>query len=128
MGDVVQPVPATPCTVRLPGGRLHLRSHFVPYASHDPTRNLQAVLVLDTIASHTELMEVDRLKRSKSQYKSLVEASANLIWACNDQFLTTFVSRRATREIYGYETKELLGRSIWSVFPALEHTPAAVAS
>ncbi|HYM46979.1 MAG TPA: PAS domain-containing protein, partial [Burkholderiaceae bacterium] len=69
------------------GGRLHLRSHFVPYISPDPSKKLQAVLVLDTIASHTELMALDKLKRSKSQYKSLVEASANLIWACNDQFL-----------------------------------------
>ena len=110
------------------GGRLHLRSHFVPYASHDPTRNLQAVLVLDTIASHTELIEVDRLKRSKSQYKSLVEASANLIWACNDQFITTFVSRRATREIYGYETKELLGRSIEVLLPTDVEQPAVAAA
>ena len=55
-----------------------------PIPVHDPSKKLQAVLVLDTIASHAELIELDRLKRSKSQYKSLVEASANLIWACND--------------------------------------------
>jgi len=106
------------------GGRLHLRSHFVPYASSDPTRKLQAVLVLDTIGSHTELMELDRLKRSKAQYKSLVEASANLIWACNDQFVVTFVSRRATREIYGYETRELVGRSVDVLLPADIEQPA----
>lgn len=110
------------------GGRLHLRSHFVPYvsqdANNDPSKKLQAVLVLDTIGSHAELMEIDRLKRSKSQYKSLVEASANLIWACNDQFIVTFVSRRATREIYGYEVRELLGRSIEVLLPSDIEQPA----
>ncbi|MGZ8993296.1 MAG: diguanylate cyclase domain-containing protein [Burkholderiaceae bacterium] len=110
------------------GGRLALRSHFVPYTSHDPSKKLQAVLVLDTIASHAELIELDRLKRSKSQYKSLVEASANLIWACNDKFIITFVSRRATREIYGYETRELLGRSIEVLLPADIDQPAVGAA
>ena len=110
------------------GGRLALRSHFVPYTSHDSSKKLQAVLVLDTIASHAELIELDRLKRSKSQYKSLVEASANLIWACNDKFIITFVSRRATREIYGYETRELLGRSIEVLLPADIDQPAVGAA
>jgi diguanylate cyclase (GGDEF)-like protein/PAS domain S-box-containing protein len=102
------------------GGRLHLRSHFVPYAS----QKLQAVLVLDTIASHTELIELERLKRSKSQYKSLVEASSSLIWACNDEFVLTFASRRAAREIYGYETRELLGRSVDVLLPTDAEQPA----
>ena len=106
------------------GGRLALRSHFVPYTSNDPSKKLQAVLVLDTIASHTELIELDRLKRSKSQYKSLVEASANLIWACDDKFNVTFVSRRATREIYGYEMRELLGRSVEVLLPSDIDQPA----
>ncbi len=110
------------------GGRLALRSHFVPYTSNDPSKKLQAVLVLDTIASHTELMALDKLKRSKSQYKSLVEASANLIWACNDQFIITFISRRATREIYGYETRELLGRSIEVLLPTDVDQPAVGAA
>ena len=44
------------------GGRLSLRSHFVPYLG-----KLQAVLVMDTIASPSELLELDRLKRRKSR-------------------------------------------------------------
>ncbi len=75
-----------------------------------------------------ELIELDRLKRSKSQYKSLVEASANLIWACNHEFMITFVSRRATREIYGYETRELLGRSIDVLLPTDIDQPAVAAA
>lgn len=106
------------------GGRLHLRSHFVPYAS----QKLQAVLVLDTIASHTELIELDRLKRSKRQYKSLVEASASLIWACNADFILTFASRRAAREIYGYETRELLGRPVDVLLPTDGEQPAVAAA
>jgi diguanylate cyclase (GGDEF)-like protein/PAS domain S-box-containing protein len=102
------------------GGRLHLRSHFVPYtgAKHN------AVMVLDTIASPTELLEVDKLKRSKAQYKSLVEASASLIWACDHTFTLTFVSRRAAREIYAYEARELLGRSVEALLPTDIEQPA----
>ena len=68
------------------GGRMNLRSHFVPYEG----KRMNAVLVLDTIASPHELLEIDRLKRSKAQYKSLVEASASLIWACDENFTLSF--------------------------------------
>jgi diguanylate cyclase (GGDEF)-like protein/PAS domain S-box-containing protein len=102
------------------GGRLHLRSHFVPYVS----QRLNAVLVLDTIASPTELIEIDHLKRSKAQYKSLVEASTSLIWACNDSFTLTFISRRAARDIYGYETRELLGKPADVLLPTDVEQPA----
>jgi diguanylate cyclase (GGDEF)-like protein/PAS domain S-box-containing protein len=102
------------------GGRLHLRSHFVPYAS----QKHNAVMVLDTIASPTELIEVDKLKRSKAQYKSLVEASASLIWACDDAFMLTFASRRAAREIYGYESRELLARPVDVLLPSDVEQPA----
>ena len=102
------------------GGILNLRSHFVPYAG----RQLQAVLVMDTIASPVELLEIDRLKRSKAQYKSLVEASASLIWACDADFTLTFASRRAARNIYGYETRELLGKPVDVLLPTDAEQPA----
>ncbi|HEX5638314.1 MAG TPA: diguanylate cyclase [Burkholderiaceae bacterium] len=102
------------------GGRLHLRSHFVPYAGSKSN----AVMVLDTIASPTELLEIEKLRRSKAQYKSLVEASASLIWACDQSFTLTFVSRRAARDIYGYETRELLGRPVDSLLPTDVEQPA----
>lgn len=104
----------------LSGGLLNLRSHFVPYAG----RQLQAVLVMDTIASPQEVLEIDRLKRSKAQYKSLVEASASLIWACDADFTLTFASRRAARVIYGYETRELLGRPVDVLMPSDSDQPA----
>jgi diguanylate cyclase (GGDEF)-like protein/PAS domain S-box-containing protein len=104
----------------LSGGILNLRSHFVPYSG----RQLQAVLVMDTIASPFELLEIDRLKRSKAQYKSLVEASANLIWACDQDFTLTFASRRAARSIYGYETRELLGQPADVLLPTDAEQPA----
>jgi diguanylate cyclase (GGDEF)-like protein/PAS domain S-box-containing protein len=102
------------------GGRLNLRSHFVPYEG----KQLQAVLVMDTIASPFELLEIDRLKRSKGQYKSLVEASASLIWACDENFTLTFASRRAARDIYGYETRELLGKPASVLLPNDAEQPA----
>jgi diguanylate cyclase (GGDEF)-like protein/PAS domain S-box-containing protein len=104
----------------LSGGILNLRSHFVPYAG----RQLQAVLVMDTIASPSELLEIERLKRSKAQYKSLVEASASLIWACDADFTLTFASRRAARVIYGYETRELLGQPVNVLLPTDAEQPA----
>jgi PAS domain S-box-containing protein len=79
---------------------------------------------MDTIASPVELLEIDQLKRSKAQYKSLVEASASLIWACDADFTLTFASRRAARNIYGYETRELLGQPVDILLPTDAEQPA----
>lgn len=99
------------------GGRIVLRSHFVPYKGSAPAGMARAgTLVLDTIAAPEQLSEIDRLRRSKAQYRALVEASTSLIWACDAQFRFTFVSRRAAREIYGYEPEELLGASLARLF------------
>jgi diguanylate cyclase (GGDEF)-like protein/PAS domain S-box-containing protein len=101
------------------GGRIVLRSHFVPYKGAAPAGLAHAgTLVLDTIAAPEQLTEIDRLRRSKAQYRVLVEASTSLIWACDSQFRFTFVSKRAAREIYGYEPEELLGASLASLFAA----------
>jgi diguanylate cyclase (GGDEF)-like protein/PAS domain S-box-containing protein len=92
------------------GGRLALRSHLVPF--HSPAgegRSRRAVMVMDTIAAVRELLEHERLRLSKAQYKDLVEASPNLIWACDSAFRFTFVSRRACRDVYGHTVEELLG-------------------
>ena len=99
------------------GGRIVLRSHFVPYKGAAPVGLAHAgTLVLDTIAAPEQLAEIDRLRRSKAQYRALVEASTSLIWACDSQFRFTFVSKRAAREIYGYEPGELLGVSLAQLF------------
>jgi diguanylate cyclase (GGDEF)-like protein/PAS domain S-box-containing protein len=99
------------------GGRIVLRSHFVPYRGTALAGLAHAgTLVLDTIAAPEQLAEIDRLRRSKAQYRALVEASTSLIWACDAQFRFTFVSRRAAREIYGYEPEELLGESLARLF------------
>jgi diguanylate cyclase (GGDEF)-like protein/PAS domain S-box-containing protein len=95
------------------GGRLALRSHIVPLAwpdGHGGSR--PAALVLDTIASARELMEYERMRQRKEHYKSLVEASPNLIWSCDANFRFTFVSRRACRDLYGYAVEDLVGVSI----------------
>jgi diguanylate cyclase (GGDEF)-like protein/PAS domain S-box-containing protein len=107
------------------GGRIVLRSHFVPYKGAAPTGLAHAgTLVLDTIAAPQQLAEIDRLRRSKAQYRALVEASTSLIWACDSQFRFTFVSRRAAREIYGYEPEELLGVSLARLFASGDQSGA----
>ncbi|HEX4599539.1 MAG TPA: diguanylate cyclase, partial [Burkholderiaceae bacterium] len=92
------------------GGKMALRSHFVPFQLPGEGADPRAVLVMDTIASARELLENDRLRLSKAQYKELVEASPNLIWACDSSFRFTFVSRRASRDMYGRAVEELLGQ------------------
>jgi diguanylate cyclase (GGDEF)-like protein/PAS domain S-box-containing protein len=108
------------------GGRLALRSHIVPLSWPDEQGVAQdSVLVLDTIASARELLEIDRLRRRKEHYKSLVEVSPNLIWACDASFRFTFVSRRACRELYGYAVDDLVGISIGVLLnPAADQTAA----
>ena len=108
------------------GGRLALRSHIVPVNWPDAQgREQPSALVLDTIASAHELLENDRLRRRKDQYKSLVEASPNLIWACDANFRFTFVSRRASRELYGYSVDELRGVSMGVLLnPGADQTAA----
>ena len=108
------------------GGRLALRTHVVPYTWTDGQGGEQrAALVLDTIASARELMEYQRLSQRKDHYKSLVEASPNLIWSCDANFRFTFVSRRACRDLYGYAVEDLVGVSIGVLLdPAADQTEA----
>ncbi|GMV58998.1 MAG: hypothetical protein AMXMBFR72_20980 [Betaproteobacteria bacterium] len=117
------------------GGRIVLRSHVLPYvplAELPPgapdAPDAPVVLVLDTIASPQQLSEIDRLRRSKAHYKALVEASTSLIWACDAQFNFTFASRRAAREIYGYEPNELIGRPVDALLAARVDQSAARAA
>jgi diguanylate cyclase (GGDEF)-like protein/PAS domain S-box-containing protein len=108
------------------GGRLALRSHFVPFlspAGEGKTRH--SVLIMDTIASVRELLEYERLRLSKAQYKDLVEASPNLIWACDEAFRFTFVSRRACRDVYGHAVEDLLGAPMSALLdPGADQTAA----
>jgi diguanylate cyclase (GGDEF)-like protein/PAS domain S-box-containing protein len=81
--------------------------------------------VLDTIASARELMEYERMRQRKDHYKSLVEASPNLIWSCDANFSFSFVSRRACRELYGYAVDDLVGVSVGVLLnPAADQTMA----
>ena len=97
------------------GAVVMLRSHFVPFSlppAAGPGATNASALVMDTIASPQGLLEIERLRRSRAQYKSLVDASASLIWACDAQYRLTFASRRAAREIYRCEPHHLIGRNV----------------
>jgi len=108
------------------GGRLALRSHIVPVRWPDAQgRDQPSALVLDTVASARELLENERLRRRKDHYKSLVEASPNLIWACDSAFRFTFVSRRACRDLYSYAVDDLIGVSLGVLLnPGADQTAA----
>jgi diguanylate cyclase (GGDEF)-like protein/PAS domain S-box-containing protein len=109
------------------GAKLAVRSHVVPFAGRAGERG---ALVMDSVAAPAQLTEMDRLRRARNHYKQLVEASTSLIWACDADFNFTFVSRRAAREIYGCEQRDLLGRSLLSLLadgPPGESARAALA-
>ena len=114
------------------GGRLALRAHIVPIswppqaATTDGAGAAQpAAMVLDTIASARELLETEHLRQRKAYYKALVEVNPNFIWACDEHFRFTFVSRRACRERYGYAVEELIGVSLSVLLdPGVDQTEA----
>jgi diguanylate cyclase (GGDEF)-like protein/PAS domain S-box-containing protein len=109
------------------GGRIVLRSHCVPLKREDGAggAGVYQVLVLDTIASPQQLAEIDRLRRSKAQYRALVESSTSLIWAVDAAFKITFASRRAAREIYGFAPSELIGQSVGTLLaPSVDQSAA----
>jgi diguanylate cyclase (GGDEF)-like protein/PAS domain S-box-containing protein len=58
-----------------------------------------------------------RLAASEARYRALVEASPSLIWTCDGHGRLTFVSDRASRLLYGYEPREMIGRHV-SAFTA----------
>jgi len=105
------------------GGKMALRSHLVPFKSPSEADSQRAVMVMDTIASVRELLENERQRVSKAQYKGLVEASPNLIWACDAAFRFTFVSRRACRDMYDRTVEELLGQPMGALLdPSADQT------
>lgn len=112
------------------GGRLALRAHVVPISwppsppqsgsvpgssprpAAESAVTQPAAMVLDTIASARELIEIEQLRERKDYYKALVEVNPNFIWACDEHFRFTFASRRACRELFGYAVEELIGVSM----------------
>ncbi|HCU23450.1 MAG TPA: hypothetical protein DF383_00395 [Deltaproteobacteria bacterium] len=51
------------------------------------------------------------LAESEKKYRDLVETSRELIWSVDAAGRWTFLSQKATRQIYGREPEEMLGRS-----------------
>lgn len=51
------------------------------------------------------------LQESEEKYRQLVETSHDLIWSVDQAGRWTFLNREACRKIYGYEPKEMQGRS-----------------
>ena len=58
---------------------------------------------------------------------AFVEGLRDAIVLLDDAWRVTFLNARARMSVssVGLEPTELLGRSVWTVFPSLEHTPAA---
>jgi len=53
-----------------------------------------------------------KLVASERRYRALVDATPSLIWTCDRAGKITLVSGRASRQIYGYEPRQVLGRHV----------------
>ena len=68
-----------------------------------------------SIVDVTERRESEaRLAVNERRYRALVEASPSLIWLCDKRGRLTYVSVRACRAMYGFEPREVVGRSVLS--------------
>jgi len=84
-----------------------LRGESVRGSDGKPTR-----FVYSIVDNTERRMAEHRLIDSERRYRALVEASASLIWVCDDKGLLTFVSERACREMLGVEPRAVIGRHV----------------
>ncbi len=61
----------------------------------------------------------ERLRASEAFHRNLIEASNALIWCSDLAGILTFVNERGARELYGYESSQMIGRP-YSEFVAEE--------
>ncbi|MFT5375619.1 MAG: PAS domain S-box-containing protein [Candidatus Latescibacterota bacterium] len=66
---------------------------------------------------HLELPFIERLTQSEQRYRDLVENAQDGVWSIDANSHTTFVNPRMA-EILGYETKEMIGRPLFSFMDA----------
>ena len=76
-------------------------------------KRIESICRYLTTALRRKQMEED-LRQSQMQYQNLVETSHDLIWSVDAEARFTFVNR-ASREVYGYEPEELIGRSFFEI-------------
>jgi diguanylate cyclase (GGDEF)-like protein/PAS domain S-box-containing protein len=82
-------------------------------------RATRFVMSLIDITKRREAEE--KLVASERRYRALFEATPSLIWTCDRSGTITLISGRACRKIYGYEPRQVLGRSV-AMFSAPEFT------
>lgn len=58
----------------------------------------------------------EALRESESKYRSIVEASMDMVWETDVSGTFTYISPRM-KDILGYEPRELLGKKIFSLIP-----------
>ena len=61
----------------------------------------------------------EALRESEKKYKTLIEAMPDMVWEFDENEVFTFCSE-SYREILGYEPFELVGKSAYSLMPAVE--------
>ena len=61
------------------------------------------------------LSGIAQLQQTAKHYRDLVETSHNLIWSVDAEGRWTFLNRNATRDIYGCEPEEMLGRPFYEL-------------
>ncbi|NHN43472.1 PAS domain S-box protein [Halorubellus sp. JP-L1] len=120
-----EPVRDVHLSVPLPeGGQRWLSANVEPLTVEDGS--VEEVLV--TIEDVTQLKEqTERLERHRddlaSELDEVFERIDDGFYAVDEAFRFTYVNERA-EELLQHDEAELLGRSVWSVFPDATETPA----
>lgn len=119
---------ASGATVGAGGSYWHSRQGPAWYARWTP-RVIRAAdgrvthIVATARVNEADDAELEALRRSEARYRTLVEASDDLIWAVDAGMRVTFVNRRAARRIYDREPEAIVGRTLDSLLK--EHAPAS---
>jgi len=81
----------------------------------------RAIRSVGSIMDISDRKEVEeRLRDSERHFRYLVETSNDLVWVVDDKGCWSYLSPRATRQIFGCEPEDLLGRRLIDTQPEPE--------
>ncbi len=96
---------------------VHGRAEVVRDAAGAPVRFVGSIIDISD-RKHVEA----RLRESEQHFRHLVETANDLVWAVDRRGRWTYLSPRATRQIFGCEPEDLLGRRLTDTQAPAERT------
>jgi diguanylate cyclase (GGDEF)-like protein/PAS domain S-box-containing protein len=96
---------------------VHARAEVVRDAAGAPVRFVGSIIDISD-RKHVEA----RLRESEQHFRHLVETANDLVWAVDRRGRWTYLSPRATRQVFGCEPEDLLGRRLTDTQAPAERT------